>query len=286
MPILPTTPGKAGTGSGRLAACESVRSRALFAGLPIVRSRWIAASEQARLSKIEELREELQATDVELSTIDYGALAPDAVVSSQDILWGVQRTERVADICRRSSQGREECLFLFRIVRLLRPSLCLELGTGLGLTAGYIASALELNGAGTLISIEGCPQLAARAAENLARLQLRRVSVRQGRFDEALPRLLADGAFDFAYIDGHHEYAATLDYFDQIARCGPNDTTIVIDDIWWSDGMKAAWRSISGGSRVTTYTTFGSLGITFTRELCPRGNCHADGTRKAYKGSF
>lgn len=49
----------------------------------------------------------------------------------------------------------EDCEFLYALVRVTKPALVLELGTGLGVSARFIAEALAANDAnGTLLTIE------------------------------------------------------------------------------------------------------------------------------------
>lgn len=61
----------------------------------------------------------------------------------------------------------EEAELLYTLVRATRPRNVLELGTGLGLTAAFIATALAENGdSGTLVSIEPNNDLG-REAQNL-----------------------------------------------------------------------------------------------------------------------
>jgi predicted O-methyltransferase YrrM len=146
----------------------------------------------------------------------------------------------------------------------MQPVRCLELGTCLGITAAYIGQALQLNGSGDLVSVEGCPALAQIAIVNLQQLGLGNVSVRTGRFVDVLGELCANTTFDFAWVDGHHDYDATLRYFEQIASSGTDDMMIVIDDIYWSVGMRSAWASIRNSSKVTTSVTVGSFGLCFT----------------------
>jgi predicted O-methyltransferase YrrM len=251
-------------GLSRLATSDSQRARFLFSSLPVIRSGWLASSELTALSKVEELRRELLSSATDLFTVDYGAAEPQQSLSAEEMAHGRTLHETVGNICRVRSEGVQECTFLFRMVRLLRPVHCLELGTCLGLTAAYIGSALELNGSGSLISVEGCPRLAEIAMANLQWLGLRKVCVREGRFQDLLPCLLAAAPFDFVYIDGHHDRDATLDYFDQIASRGTGDTAIVIDDIGWSDGMKAAWAYITKSPRTKAWGTFNSFGLCFS----------------------
>jgi predicted O-methyltransferase YrrM len=98
----------------------------------------------------------------------------------------------------------------------------------------------------------------------MRQLGLENVSVRAGRFQDVLPELLAEMTFDFAWLDGHHDYDATLRYFEQIASYGAEDTAIVTDDIGWSSGMEAAWASIQQSPKVTACATIGGFGLCFT----------------------
>jgi predicted O-methyltransferase YrrM len=261
---MPDAAGSGPAGISRLATSRSEGARLLFSQLPILSSGWLASSERSLLNRIEELRRELLTSDAEIDTLDYGAVAPGEIFSAEEIKHGRWRRERVGELCRKSSQGAQEGIFLYRVVRLLRPLLCLELGTCLGITAAYIGSALELNGSGSLISIEGCPRLAEIASENLQRLILRNVSVKNGRFHDVLPELVSSATFDFAYIDGHHDGEATTRYFDLIASSGADDMAFVIDDIGWSEGMKAAWAAITGSQRTQASGKFKGFGICFT----------------------
>lgn len=177
-------------------------------------------------------------------------------------LSGRVATERIADLCRIRSCPPSKAEVLFRLVRLLKPQRLLELGACLGVSAGYLASALVLNGSGSLVTVEGCPALAAWAARGLEGLGT--VTVETGRFDERLPEILARGPLDFAFLDGHHEREATLHYFDAIAAAAADDAAIVLDDIDWSAGMRKAWLALRQHVRVSAHTEIEGLGICFT----------------------
>jgi predicted O-methyltransferase YrrM len=46
------------------------------------------------------------------------------------------------------------------------------------------------------------------------------------------------------FIDGHHQYQPTLDYFEMIyPKCNKNEI-IIFDDILWSTGMRRAWEEL------------------------------------------
>src|SRR5262249_11859596 len=138
------------------------------------------------------------------------------------------------------------CGLLFRMVRALRPASCVELGTAVGMSASYVGAALHLNGKGALATLEGSEGLAEVARQNLVRLGLTNVEVITGRFQDTLGGALAQRApVDFMFIDGHHDEAATQDYFQRSLTCTAERAVVVFDDIDWNDRMRRAWRTIS-----------------------------------------
>jgi predicted O-methyltransferase YrrM len=251
-------------GTSHLATSRSARARFLFSCLPAIRPNWLSPPELTAQRKAEELRQRLLASEAEISSIDYGAGSPDQNLTAEEMARGRCRDERVGDICRARSKEIAEATFLFKLIRHFHPVRCLELGTCLGITAAYIGLGLQLNGGGHLVSIEGCPRLAAIATENMRSVGLTNVSVYIGRFHDVLPNLLSTMIFDFAWIDGHHDYDATLSYFGQIASRGAEDTAIVLDDIAWSAGMKSAWNAIRKSPMVKACATVRGFGICFT----------------------
>jgi predicted O-methyltransferase YrrM len=65
----------------------------------------------------------------------------------------------------------EDAEWLYALVRLVRPVLVLELGTGLGVSARFIAEAMDASGFGRLATIESESQWRAQAADGLLRDQ-------------------------------------------------------------------------------------------------------------------
>ncbi len=61
----------------------------------------------------------------------------------------------------------EECELLYALVRAVRPKLVYESGTGVGISAAFIASALQDNGEGILLTYEPVEEYAATAVVNL-----------------------------------------------------------------------------------------------------------------------
>ena len=106
---------------------------------------------------------------------------------------------------------------LHKLLRKTKSVSCLELGTCLGISASYQAAALELNGAGRLITMEGAAPVAALAQQTVDKLGHGRVTIEVGRFQDTLDGVLAaNKPFDYAFIDGHHDGPATVDYYNRI----------------------------------------------------------------------
>lgn len=121
------------------------------------------------------------------------------------------------------------------------------MGTNVGISGGYIAAALKLNGdGGVLKTLEGSPSKAALATDNLRSMQLGGHSiVVVGDFEQTFGQVLNEvPAVDLAFIDGFHDGPATIGYHQQIKPRLSRGAVLVYDDIEWSDGMKYAWATI------------------------------------------
>lgn len=134
---------------------------------------------------------------------------------------------------------------LFQIVRVRKPRSVLELGTCVGFSGSYIASAMKMNDNGHLWTLEGMVDSAKVADETFAALGLSdRVTTIVGRFHDTLDKAIANGPFDIAFVDGHHEGDATIEYYEKIKPAMAGDAIVIFDDIDWSRGMQDAWKHI------------------------------------------
>lgn len=225
------------------------------------RSAFFDAASTAWFRRIELLRKNLNTSAEEISTIDHGSgprqerLRPS---NGQPRVWKTS----LGALCQRRSATAIEGRALFWLIRQLQPERVIELGTALGISAAYQAAALETNGSGVMTTVEGCPQLAAKARAGFEELGLTRVSVVAGRFQDVLPELLPSmSPLDFAFIDGHHEGPATLNYFTQIAAAANRGAVVVIDDIAWSPEVAEAWNQIRSAPGVVSSIELLSLGM-------------------------
>ncbi|MEM0991959.1 MAG: class I SAM-dependent methyltransferase [Bacteroidota bacterium] len=153
------------------------------------------------------------------------------------------------------------CAILFRIINFYKPKTILELGTSLGIATLYQSFA-ALNS--QIITIEGCPNIAARAQQHFHLLNAQNITSIVGRFEEQLPKVLAQlPQLDFAFFDGNHQQAATLQYFEYCLKKAHTKTIFVFDDIHWSTDMEAAWEAIKKHPRVSYSIDLFFFGIVF-----------------------
>lgn len=172
------------------------------------------------------------------------------------------RNRKVKDIAASSLKPAKYASLLYRMVRHYQPATVLELGTSLGVTAAYLASALPEHG--RLITCEGAQAVAAKARSVFQELDLRQIRIVEGNFDETLPALLQElKQVDFAFIDGNHREEPTLAYFHTLLGFTQSRSILVFDDIHWSAGMEAAWKKICEHPAVTMSIDLFFIGIVF-----------------------
>jgi predicted O-methyltransferase YrrM len=215
----------------------------------------VSPEEATWITSIEDVRQELESSTELLRTSEFewsGDRSHTAVLE-----------ETVGECCRTASKRPSWTIILFRLIRSFQPVNAVELGTCLGVSAAYQGAALDLNGAGELSTFEASSARIAVARRTCERVGVRNVVFHQGRFQETLAPALArmDRPVDYAFIDGHHEEQATLDYFEQIAARSTPSCLVVFDDIHWSDGMDRAWDQLVAHDRIAVAVDAGEMGI-------------------------
>jgi predicted O-methyltransferase YrrM len=172
-------------------------------------------------------------------------------------------TRVVKDIARSALKLSKFSRLLFRLADYYSCRNILEMGTSLGITTAYLASACY---SGKVYTLEGVPDIAGVATENLHRLHFTNVQMVQGNFDETISDTLAQmQTVDLVYVDGNHRKEPTLRYFDTLKPYLHNDSIIVFDDVHWSREMEEAWRVIKQDSSVRLSIDLFFLGIVFFR---------------------
>ncbi len=215
--------------------------------------------ERGWIDRIEKRREELAS--------ERTAVAPDFDPAAGGVTgsWfaGIDGPVPIWGIARMFSIPSAWGAFLLRLIRELSPSSCLELGTGLGLSAAYQAAALELNGAGSLVTLEGADAWAAVAEQGLDELGLAgRARVERGSIDDVLPPLAAELApIDYAFLDADHSEEATVKHYEIVEPHLASGGIVLLDDVTHSDDMRRAWESIGGSRRASGRLELGRMGL-------------------------
>ncbi len=203
---------------------------------------------------IEQLRKSLLGDKSRISIADYGA--------GSKVASGRQRS--IGSLARYSAVSPATGRLLFRLVHFLKPRRMLELGTSLGISTAYQASA-ALRAA--FVTIEGCPETARRAKQHFLQLGLPHIRLLNGPFREMLPTALEHlQQLDYLYIDGDHRAGASLEYFQACLPYAHNDSVFVIADIHWSKEMEEAWREMQQHPGVTLSIDLFHLGLLFFRK--------------------
>lgn len=186
--------------------------------------------------RIEYLREALKQSNELIEFKDFGAKAKK------------DRTRKVKDIAKSAVSPKNKCRWLFNTVNHFHPKTVIELGTSLGISTLYLASA-ESNT--PVYTHEGDPQSAALAHSNFTRMKMSNIQLIEGRFEETFQKTLDQlPQVGLAYLDGNHSYEATIQYFNQCLAKVTEQTILIFDDIYWSPGMTKAWDEIKKHPRV------------------------------------
>ena len=202
---------------------------------------------------IERVRKRMLANNKVLTIEDFGA--GSSVTKSN--------ARKVSQIARSALKPKKFGQLLFRIANHYQPKAVIELGTSLGITTAYLASA---NTNTNVYTFEGARQVAAIAKENFNNLSLHNIRVIDGNFDDTLPRQLDKlTSVDLAFVDGNHRKKPTVDYFTRLLETATESSVFIFDDIHWSKEMSEAWKCIQQHSAVTLTIDLFFIGIVFFR---------------------
>jgi predicted O-methyltransferase YrrM len=205
-------------------------------------------------SEIEELRAELLKDERTITITDLGA---GSHVNNN-------KQKQVKTLAKNALKPPGLAQLIYRLAAHFKPGNIIELGTCLGITTAYLAKAAP---GAQVISIEGCPETAAIAEGNLAKLGIKNTGLLVGNFDQILPGVIDMlPELDFVFVDGNHRKAATLDYFKWCLPKLADKSVLIFDDIYWSQGMKEAWEEIKAHPQVTVTIDLFWIGLVFVRK--------------------
>ena len=204
---------------------------------------------------IERRRESLLACEDVLDVMDFGSAgSPEGKL--------VKR--RVCDIAKTHLERPKIGQLLFRLVNFIaqhekRPLEILELGTSLGVTTAYLASADSRN---KVVTLEGSERVLQVAQGVWSALRLENIEWRQGNIDDTLYKCARE-KLDLAYVDANHTFEATMRYVRFLLPRMNEKGVIVVDDIHHSEQMELAWNTLKNDKRVTTSVDLYYVGLLF-----------------------
>jgi len=173
------------------------------------------------------------------------------------------RQKKVGDIARNALKPPKLAQLLYRLAADWQPRNIIELGTCLGTTTVYLQKAAPN---AKVYTLEGCPETAKIAAGTFDKGGIAAKPI-VGNFDDTLPGVINDlPGLDFVFVDGNHQKDATLKYFEWCLPKVHNNTMLIFDDIYWSEGMKEAWDEIKSHPQVTVTIDLFWIGLVFFRQ--------------------
>jgi len=175
---------------------------------------------------------------------------------------------QISKIAKTAGISSKRAELLFRVSNYFQPQNVLEIGTSLGLATAALALG---NPRGKVITIEGCPNTATIAQNQLNEFDCNNVENVVSEFESFLiAENLQSLIYDLIYFDGNHSKKATLEYFELLLPTINNDSVWIFDDIHWSADMEEAWEIIKDHPKVkVTIDTF-QWGFVFFRYEQPK----------------
>ena len=171
------------------------------------------------------------------------------------------RQKKLSDIAANALKPPKLAQLLYRLAADLKPSNIVELGTCLGTTTLYLQKAAPT---AKVFTLEGCPETAGVAKETFKKGGITDIEPTVGNFDDTLPGIINSlDKLDFVFVDGNHQKDATLKYFEWCLRKVHENTLLIFDDIYWSDGMKEAWAQIKVHQQVTVTIDLFWIGLVY-----------------------
>lgn len=200
---------------------------------------------------IEEKRKALRSNQTVIEVEDLGA--GSAVIKTNKRV--------VSAIAGSSLKTKKYARLLYRMVKYYEPETIVELGTSFGISTAYLACGHEK---AKVFTCEGSGSIAAMARQNFKELGLTNIQLVEGDFACSLSTRLAGlDAIDFAFVDGNHRKAPTLNYFQQLLQQAGPSAILIFDDIHWSAEMEDAWAIIQQHPAVTLTIDLFFMSIVF-----------------------
>ncbi len=205
---------------------------------------------QADFSQIEDVRNKLLASKMEIEMNDLGA-------PSRHFKNGKRTLSTIAET---SLSPKPLCELFYRIVHYLNATSILELGTSAGITTLYLAKQSNAR----VVTFEGNPAMINIALTNFEYFDTANIRLIQGNLDTTLSDYLQNPAkLNFVLMDANHRYEPTLRYFSLLSKRISDKGVIVLDDIHHSEEMTRAWHELRHHQLVYASVDLFRCGILF-----------------------
>lgn len=205
---------------------------------------------EQELQPLIQLRQQLSSNNASIAVKDFGTGSDKSIAIST----------LINKVAVRHKYGK----LLYTLVRHYAPSSIIELGTSIGISSAYMGMAAPQ---AAITSLEGSPDIAIAAGKNHEQLGLSNINIQVGDFNQTIPQLLNKlEHVGLVFFDGNHTEQATLQYFRQFMAKANEDSIFVFDDIYWSEGMYAAWQQIKQHPQVTLTIDVYQFGICFFKK--------------------
>jgi predicted O-methyltransferase YrrM len=200
-----------------------------------------------------------------IETVKKNLLLDNRILQVSDFgASGKENSDRkISTIAKKSVSEQKFGRLLFRLANYYKASNIMELGTSLGISTAYLASA-DVNS--RVITLEGSAAIADMARETFQKLKLKNISQVIGNFDETLSnQIISNPSPDLIFIDGNHRQKPLLNYFEQFLNKISFPSIIIIHDIHWSKEMEETWSLIQDHPAVKMSIDIFSAGLIFFR---------------------
>lgn len=196
-----------------------------------------------------------------LNVIEHRSLSNNTI-QKNDLGTGRNKgpyTISVKNMARKTRRRKIIYRIIFELTQMIKPSIILELGTGLGFSTLVMAQASPNS---KIISVDGCKNTLKEAGITLQKApQPKNIQLITASFDDFLQTFSLP--VDLVFIDGNHTFEATTRYAEKITPLISINGALVLDDIHWSKPMYLAWQHIRQKQEYTLTLDFFDIGILF-----------------------
>ena len=204
----------------------------------------------------------------DIENLRKGLLNDDHLITVTDLGAGSHvnnnKQKKVSQIAKNALKPPRLAQLIYRLAADLQPRNIIELGTCLGITSLYLQKAAPQ---AQVYTLEGCPQTAGEAQKVFHSAGEDHIKLITGNFDHNLQPLINSlPQLDLVYIDGNHQKQATLNYFNWCLPKVHEDSMLIFDDIYWSEGMEEAWNIIKSHPQVTATVDLFWIGLVFFKK--------------------